>query len=657
MRNKNKKYSMKLSIKYHILSIILILLVIIFIQSSLIHVTKGYTGPIYIDVSFSHNPVIQNSLTTLNVLIYTTKIFYTVAPDYIDTRLIINSSLPIIYHGQYLNNLEVRLFKERVDDYYYLLKRNIQFLINASAPVGDYPIRVEVIYSNRSYVKHEVLSIRNPVEVTFNVSVKSGYQLDIKEFKVISKKGGVYTPSPITPGLFKVVVPEGEYDIIIEYFTPFTSILASYFSLTSYSTSQLISEQNKNITIILNSGEDIFIVYELSLLLFLLISFGIALLFIKEKISAISALSAGLIFYLSLLAVVFISLKNIQQFQQGLSKEVLTMMPFIGTIIYVIVLRKYLIARYLIAGNIKVGWFLIFNFFSLLLVSFILYGFYLRLEIVLPLWTILIIAPFLLEPTEKKIRESGKVRKSGKEGLDKKPPKPPIKIGTNTYIVTEDGRKLIKKDFKDYARNVLEDVMHGVTNWLQLRNIRGVPKLLKFDNENMCIFAEYIEGVNLREFIKKKGGKLKEEEASYYALKIAEIIKDVWESKKIVHRDLKPDNIIISWDEEVYIIDWEYSVKEGYKPNSSVGLKAYTPPEEDVSETYDVYSLGIILQEMITGTNYPLISFTTIIENQELQKLIRDMKNFNPKERPSIDEVVNRLRNITQSFNKKAKHK
>jgi hypothetical protein len=638
MQNKNKKYSIKLFIKYHILSIILILLFIILIQSSLIHVTKGYIGPIYIDVSFSHNPVIQNSLTTLNVSIYTTEIYYTRAPDYIDTRLIINSSLPIIYHGQYLNNLEVRLFKERTTGEYYQLKRNIQFLINASVPVGDYPIRVEVIYSNHSYVKHEVLSIRNPVEVTFNVTVKNGYQPYIKEFKVISKKGGVYTPSPIAPGLFKVTVPEGEYDIIIEYFTPFASTL--------YSTSQLISEQNKNITIILNSGEDIFIGYEIFLLLFLLISFGIALLFIKEKISAISALSAGLIFYLSLLAVVFISLKNIQQFQQGLSKEVLIMMPFIGTIIYVIVLREYLIAR-----NIKVDWFLIFNFFSLLLVSFILYGFYLRLEIVLPLWTILIIAPFLLEPTEKKIR------KSGNEGLDKKPPKPPIKISTDTYIVTEDGRKLIKKDFKDYASNVLEDVMHGVTNWLQLRNIRGVPKLLKFDNENMCIFAEYIEGDNLREFIKKKGGKLKEEEASYYALKIAEIIKDVWESKKIVHRDLKPDNIIISRNEEVYVIDWEYSVKEGYKPNSSIGLKAYTPPDEDVSGTYDVYSLGIILQEMITGTNYPLISFTTIIENQELQKLIRDMKNFNPNERPSIDEVVKRLRNITQSFNKKAKHK
>jgi predicted Ser/Thr protein kinase len=639
MRGKNKKYSMRLSIKYHILSIILILLVIIFIQSSLIHVTKGYTGPIYIDVSFSHNPVIQNSLTTLNVLIYTPITYYSAVPGYIDIRLIINSSLPIIYHGQYLNNLEVRLFKESIKGDYYRLKGNIQFLINASAPVGDYPIRVEVIYSNRSYVKHEVLSIRNPVEVTFNVSVKDGYQLDIKEFKVISKKGGIYTPSPIAPGLFKVVVPEGEYDIIIEYFTPFAS--TSYFSL------QLISEQNKNITIILNSGEDIFIAYELFLLLFLLILFGFALLIVKEKISLISALPAGLIFYLSLLAVIFILLKNIQQLQQ--ESFILFMMPFIGTIIYVIILSNYFESR-----NIKIGWFLTFNFLSLLLaMSFISYGFYLRLEIILALWTILIVSPFLLEPIKENLLELMKVKKKvdGKEPMEQ-----PIKIGTNTYIVTEDGRKLIKKDFKDYARNVLEDVMHGVTNWLQLRNIRGVPKMLKFDNENMCIFAEYIEGVNLREFIKEKGGKLKEEEASYYALKIAEIIKDVWESKKIVHRDLKPDNIIISRDEEVYIIDWEYSVKEGYKPNSSVGLKAYTPPEEDVSGTYDVYSLGIILQEMITGSNYPLISFTTIIENQELQKLITDMKNFNPKERPSIDEVVKRLRNITQSFNKKAKH-
>jgi len=227
-----------------------------------------------------------------------------------------------------------------------------------------------------------------------------------------------------------------------------------------------------------------------------------------------------------------------------------------------------------------------------------------------------------------------------------------VRIGKDSYIVVEGGRKLVKKCFKGLSSNVFEDVVGGVSNWVLLGGVSGVPKLVRFDVESMCVFVEYVEGRNLREFIAERGGRLGEDEAACVALGVAKVLKGAWESRGVVHRDLKPENIIVSEGGRIWVIDWEYSIKEGAKPRAWVGTLQYAPRDGVVGGKYDVYSLGIVLQEAITGSSDPRASLA--LKNLELKELIERMRKENPEDRVDIGSVVEALSRICRPVKKEA---
>jgi serine/threonine protein kinase len=216
------------------------------------------------------------------------------------------------------------------------------------------------------------------------------------------------------------------------------------------------------------------------------------------------------------------------------------------------------------------------------------------------------------------------------------------RIGARTFLVIEGDKKLVKKCLKGLARDVLDDVLSGVNNWLLLREVEGVQRLSKFDVEEMCVFAEYVEGKNLKEYIAEKGGVLSEEEAVSLCLRIAKVLKRALDLG-IVHRDLKPENVILSKKGEVVVVDWEFSAKLGTKPKALVGTIPYTPPEGReglISKKYDVYSLGVMLHEMLTGK---LPGTTLTLKNKDLEKLLERMIFLDPEKRAEIDEVITSL--------------
>ncbi len=127
------------------------------------------------------------------------------------------------------------------------------------------------------------------------------------------------------------------------------------------------------------------------------------------------------------------------------------------------------------------------------------------------------------------------------------------------------------------------------------------------DNGANFIVMEYVEGTNLKEYIQQTGP-LSPDEAVRIALMICDGLTRAHE-KGLIHRDIKPHNILLTRDGTAKVADFGIaraanSVTITYS-GDMVGSVHYVSPEqargEPVNTTSDIYSLGCVLYEMVTG--------------------------------------------------------
>ncbi len=120
------------------------------------------------------------------------------------------------------------------------------------------------------------------------------------------------------------------------------------------------------------------------------------------------------------------------------------------------------------------------------------------------------------------------------------------------------------------------------------------------------IAMEYVEGETLRDKIKKEV--LKPEEASDIAIQIAEGLGEA-HFQDIVHRDIKSANIMITAKGQAKVMDFGLAKLRGgsslTKSQTTIGTVAYMSPEQargdEVDQRTDLWSLGVVLYEMVTG--------------------------------------------------------
>lgn len=128
------------------------------------------------------------------------------------------------------------------------------------------------------------------------------------------------------------------------------------------------------------------------------------------------------------------------------------------------------------------------------------------------------------------------------------------------------------------------------------------------DGDTNYIVMEYVDGVTLKEYIKDKGV-IPWRQAVGFAMGIADALSEA-HKKHIVHRDIKPQNIIVTSDGNVKVTDFGIArMSSGATINASgdvLGSVHYLSPEQArggyVDERSDIYSLGVVLYEMLTGT-------------------------------------------------------
>ncbi len=137
-------------------------------------------------------------------------------------------------------------------------------------------------------------------------------------------------------------------------------------------------------------------------------------------------------------------------------------------------------------------------------------------------------------------------------------------------------------------------------------NVCSVIDIQEYE-EQQYIIMEYVEGENLKAKIKK--GKLNAEQIIDIATQIALGLNTAHE-KHIVHRDIKSDNIMITKDGQIKIMDFGLAKLRGdqglTKTGTTVGTVAYMSPEQiqgiEVDSRTDLWAFGVVLYEMITGT-------------------------------------------------------
>jgi serine/threonine protein kinase len=125
--------------------------------------------------------------------------------------------------------------------------------------------------------------------------------------------------------------------------------------------------------------------------------------------------------------------------------------------------------------------------------------------------------------------------------------------------------------------------------------------------EGECfICMEYVEGKSIKELIKEKA--LSIQEILDISIQVAEGL-NVAHKKGIVHRDIKSDNIMLTDEGLVKIMDFGLAKLKGVskltKTGTTLGTMQYMSPEQvqgiEVDQRSDIFSFGVVLYEMITG--------------------------------------------------------
>ncbi|MGC2209609.1 MAG: serine/threonine-protein kinase [Candidatus Korobacteraceae bacterium] len=179
----------------------------------------------------------------------------------------------------------------------------------------------------------------------------------------------------------------------------------------------------------------------------------------------------------------------------------------------------------------------------------------------------------------------------------------------------------------------------------------GIMKVIANDGRHdPYIVMEWVPGRLLRQ-IMSDTGKLPQERAIHLVLQICQALEHI-HSHGVIHRDLKPENIMVDDNDNIKIIDFGISANSGSrritfaKLNDTMGTPDYISPEQVKGgrgdARSDIYALGVMLYEMLTGVAPFTGDNPFAIMNDRVLNNPVPPREHNPEISPQLQEVLYR---------------
>ena len=206
--------------------------------------------------------------------------------------------------------------------------------------------------------------------------------------------------------------------------------------------------------------------------------------------------------------------------------------------------------------------------------------------------------------------------------------------------------KILREEFLNN-----EDFCRRFKNESKAIAVLSHPNIVKvfdvsFGDRMQYIVMEYIDGISLKEYIEQQK-EIKWKEAVYFVVQILRALQHAHD-KGIVHRDIKPQNIMLIQDGTIKVTDFgiaRFSRSEQRTvTDKAIGSVHYIAPEQargDITdEKADIYSVGVMLYEMLTG-RLPFEAETAVsVAIMQLQSQPRMPREINDTIPEGLEEIT-----------------
>ncbi len=212
----------------------------------------------------------------------------------------------------------------------------------------------------------------------------------------------------------------------------------------------------------------------------------------------------------------------------------------------------------------------------------------------------------------------------------------------------KNGAEVLHLRHKTLSRDlVLRNYETPIAAYFDLKDYKADNLPIIYDaiefEDGQIVLEEFIDGINFSQMLETE--KISYKIARKIILPVCRALR-VLHSKNIIHRDVKPENVIITNDGRVVLVD--FNASRIYAPDKNtdtvvLGTVGYASPEQfgisQSDEKSDIYAVGVLLNVMLTG-KHP----SEVLAEGKAGKIVLKCTQIDPKSRfKSVEKLIEAL--------------